>query len=348
MKIFFLGIFSIIPENMSKINAVITGIGSYTPQYISTNEEISTFVDTSDEWITKRIGIKERRILKPEEGKGVSYLAEKAIEDLRNSKDFDPLEIEAIIFATSTPDYILPNTASLIAYRMGMKNAFGFDLGAACSGSIFALDVGQAYITSGKYKKIMLIAGDVLSTVTDFKDRNTCPIFSDSCSAAIIEATTEDFGIMDSILHSDGNSLEFLHMYGGGSVNPASHESVDQRLHYIHQDGKVVFKRAITEMGNTCAELMKRNHLTTNDIAWVVPHQANIRIINAVADHLEIPINKVTINIEKYGNSSAGTIPLCLREWESQFRKGDKIILTAFGAGFTWGAIYMKWGYDPA
>ncbi|MCL2651607.1 MAG: ketoacyl-ACP synthase III [Candidatus Azobacteroides sp.] len=333
---------------MNKINAVITGIGSYAPQYILTNEEISKRVDTSDEWISKRIGIKERRILKPEEGRGVTYLAEKAITNLRSKKDFNPLEIEVVVFATTTPDYILPNSASLIAYRTGMTNAYGFDLSAACSGCIFALDVAQALIASGKYKKIMVIAGDVLSAVTDFLDRNTCPIFADSCSAILLEATTEDVGIIDSDLHSDGNSLEFLQMYGGGSVNPASHETIDQQLHFIRQDGKVVFKRAVTGISDACLELIKRHDLSVDDITWFVPHQANIRIINAIAERLEIPIEKVTINIEKYGNSSAGTIPLCLCEWEPQFRKGDKIILGAFGAGFTWGATYLKWGYDPA
>jgi len=333
---------------MKKINAVITGVGSYAPQYVLTNEEISQTVETSDEWIEKRIGIKERRILKPEEGRGVSYLAEKAIIDLMNKKDFDPLEIEAVIFATTTPDYMLPNTASLIAYRMGMTNAFGFDLSAACSGAIFGLDVAQAYIISGKYKKVLLIAGDVLSAVTDTLDRNTCPIFSDGCGVALLEPTSEEVGVVDSVLYSDGNSLEVLHMYGGGSVNPASHETVDQRMHFIWQDGKVVFKRAVTDMSNACLEVMKRNHLTINDVDWIIPHQANIRIINAIAERLEIPESKVIINIDRYGNSSAGTIPLCLREWEHQFRKGDKIILTAFGGGFTWGATYLKWGYDPA
>ena len=333
---------------MSKVNAVITGIGSYIPQYVLTNEEISTVVDTSDEWISKRIGIKERRILKPEEGKGVTYLAQKAIEDLRSKKDFDPLDIEVIIFATSTPDYMLPNSASLLAYRMGMTNAFGFDLAAACSGYLFGLEVGQAFITSGKYKKLLVIAGDVLSTVTDTLDRNTCPIFSDSCSATLLEATTEDVGIIDSVMHSDGNSLEVLHMYGGGSVHPASHKTVKNRMHYIWQDGKAVFKRAVTDMGDACLEVMKRNQLSIDDITWIIPHQANIRIINAVASRLDIPMEKVTTNIEKYGNSSAGTIPLCINEWESLFRKGDKIILTAFGAGFTWGATYLIWGYDPA
>jgi 3-oxoacyl-[acyl-carrier-protein] synthase-3 len=348
MEIVSLGIFSIITEIMNKINAVITGTGSYAPQYVLTNEEISTMVDTNDEWITKRVGIKERHILKPEEGKGITYLAEKAIIDLKSRKDFDPLEIEAIIFATTTPDYVLPNSASLIAYKTGMTNAFGFDLSAACSGYIFGLDVAHAYITSGKYKKVLLIAGDVLSVVTDYQDRNTCPIFADSCSATLLEATGEAIGIIDFDLHSDGNSLEILHMYGGGSINPASHETVDQHLHYIWQDGKVVFKRAVTDMSNACLELMKRHHLSIDDIDWIIPHQANIRIINAMAERLGAPVEKVGINIGKYGNTSAGSIPLCLREWEPKFRKGDNIILAAFGGGFTWGATYMKWGYDPA
>lgn len=331
---------------MNKVHAVITAIGGYIPEYVLTNEEISTYVDTSDEWILQRIGIRERRILKPEEGIGVTYLAEKAIENLRSKKDFDPLEIEVIIFATSTPDYILPNSASLIAYRMGMTNAFGFDLSAACSGYLFALEVAQSFIASGKYKKVMVIAGDVLSAVTDTMDRNTCPIFSDACGVALLEATMEEEGIIDSIMHVDGNSLENLHMYGGGSVHPASHESIDQRLHFIHQNGKVVFKRAVTSMANVCEEVMKRNNLSKDDIRWVVPHQANLRIIEAVAHRLEIPLDKVMVNIDKYGNSSAGTIPICLWDWEKHMRKGDKVILTAFGAGYAWGAVYLKWGYN--
>jgi 3-oxoacyl-[acyl-carrier-protein] synthase-3 len=333
---------------MSKIRAVITGVGAYAPKYRLTNEELSTIVDTSDEWITKRIGIKERRILKPEEGKGVSYLAQKAIENLKNNHDFDPLEIEAVIFATTTPDYILPNTAALIAYRTGMTKAFGFDLSAACSGFLYALEIGETFITSGKYKKIMVVAGDVLSTITDYQDRNTCPIFSDACGVAILEATTEETGILDSILRCNGNSEPYLIMPGGGSVHPASHETIEQRLHYIRQDGKVVFKHAVTNMADTCTELAERNKLTNDSIHWVVPHQANKRIIDAVADRMAIPIEKVMINIDRYGNTSSGTIPLCLWEWEPKLRKGDNIILTAFGAGFTWGATYLKWGYDLA
>ncbi|MDR2690934.1 MAG: ketoacyl-ACP synthase III [Dysgonamonadaceae bacterium] len=331
---------------MSKTHAVITAIGGYIPEYVLTNEEISTYVDTSDEWILQRIGIRERRILKPEEGIGVTYLAEKAIENLRSKKDFDPLEIEAVIFATTTPDYILPNAASLIASRTGMTGAFGFDLGAACSGYLFALEVAQAFIASGKYKKVMVFAGDVLSAVTDTMDRTTCPIFSDACGVALLEATEEEEGIVDSIMHMNGNSLEHLHMYGGGSVHPASHESVDQRLHFIHQNGKVVFKRAVTSMADVCKEIMQRNNLSNDDVRWVVPHQANLRIIEAVANRLEIPLDKVMVNIDKYGNSSAGTIPLCLWDWEKHMRKGDKVILTAFGAGYTWGAVYLTWGYN--
>jgi len=328
---------------MSNIRAVIAGVGGYVPKYVLTNEEISTTVDTSDEWIQQRIGIKERRILKPEEGVGITYLAQKAIEDLQSKRPFDPLEIEAIVFATSTPDYILPNAASLIAFKTGMKNAFGFDLSAACSGFIFALDVANAYILSRRYRKVIVVAGDILSVVTDTKDRNTCPIFADGCGAVLVEARETENGIIDSLLHVDGDSLDNLHMYGGGSVNPASHASVDQRMHYIWQNGKVVYKKAVTSMADSCAEIIKRNGLTKEDVQWVVPHQANLRIIEAVASRLGVPIEKVMINIDRYGNSSAGTIPLCLWDWENKLKKGDNIILTAFGAGFTWGAVYLKW-----
>jgi 3-oxoacyl-[acyl-carrier-protein] synthase-3 len=331
---------------MSKLHAVITAVGGYVPRYVLTNEEISTYVDTSDEWILQRIGIRERRILKPEEGAGVTYLAEKAVADLKSKKDFDPLEIGAVIFATTTPDYLLPNSASLIAYRTGMTNAFGFDLGAACCGYIFALEVAQSFIVSGKYKKVMVFAGDVLSAVTDTADRNTCPIFSDACGVTLLEATEEEEGFVDSVMHVDGNSLEHLHMYGGGSVHPASHESVDRRLHFIHQNGRVVFKRAVTAMANVCEEVMNRHNLSKDDVRWIVPHQANLRVIEAVAHRLDIPRDKVVVNIEKYGNSSAATIPLCLWDWEKRLRKGDKMLLTAFGAGYSWGAVYLKWGYN--
>ena len=331
---------------MSKLHAVITGVGGYVPNYRLTNEEISTNVETSDEWITKRIGIKERRILKPEEGKGITYLAEKSLENFKLKHEFNPLEIDAVVFATTTPDYILPNSASLIAQKTGMTNAFGMDVSAACSGFLYALEIAEGFIASGKYKKVMVFAGDVLSTVTDITDRNTYPIFADGCGCALMEATTEDEGFIDSILRSEGN-VEHLHMYGGGSINPASHETVDQKLHNIKQDGKIVFKHAVSSMADTCDELIKRNDLSKDEITWIVPHQANLRIIDAVANRLGVSTDKVMINIEKFGNTSAGTIPLCLWEWEPRLRKGDKIILTAFGAGFTWGATYIKWGYDP-
>lgn len=332
---------------MSKIHAVIKGIGGYVPNYRLTNDEISATVDTSDEWILKRIGIKERRILKPEEGSGVSYLAIKAIEDLKKKHDFDPLEIEAVIFGTSTPDYILPNAAALTAAKTGMTNAFCFDIEAACSGFIYALEIAENFIISGKYKKIIVIAGDTLSKLTDYTDRNTCPIFGDGCGCALLEATTEDVGIIDSIMQSDGSSPEYLHVYGGGSANPTTHETVDKGLHYIWQDGRVVFKQAISKMVDVCNEIIKRNHLSPDTIDWVIPHQANLRIIESVINWLNVPHEKVMINIEKYGNTSAATIPLCLWEWEPKLRKGDNVILTAFGAGFTWGATYLKWGYDP-
>jgi 3-oxoacyl-[acyl-carrier-protein] synthase-3 len=331
---------------MNSIHAVITGIGAYVPQYRLTNAELSALVDTSDEWITKRIGIKERRILKPEEGQGVSYLALKAIETMLSHKhDFDPLSVEAVIFATTTPDYMLPTTAALVAAQTGMTNAFCFDLEAACSGFLYALEVGNSFIASGKYKKILVLSGDVLSAVTDYQDRNTCPIFGDGCGCALLEATAEPTGLIDAILRSDGSQPEILHMYGGGSRNPATHETVDQRLHYIWQDGKVVFKNAVANMVKSCQELLQRNGLSIDDIDWVVPHQANLRIIDSVAGYLNIPRHKVMVNIEKYGNTSSATIPICLHEWQPQLKKGDKIILTAFGAGFTWGATYLIWGY---
>ncbi|GHV27919.1 3-oxoacyl-[acyl-carrier-protein] synthase 3 [Bacteroidia bacterium] len=332
---------------MSSIRAVITAIGGYVPTYRLTNEEISTLVDTTDEWITKRIGIKERRILKPEEGKGVSYLAEKAIEDLQSRHPFNPLEVEAVIFATSTPDYQLPASAALVASRTGMTNAFAFDMEAACSGFLYAMEMANGLIVSGKYKKVMVLAGDVLSTVTDYTDRNTCPIFADGCGAALVEATTEEVGVIDSVLKADGSTPEHLHLYGGGSIYPASEATVEQRLHYIWQEGKVVFKHAVSNMVSACETILQRNHLSKDEIAWVVPHQANMRIIDSVASHLDMPREKVMITIEKYGNTSAASIPLCLWDWESRLYKGDNILLTAFGAGFTWGATYLKWGYDP-
>jgi 3-oxoacyl-[acyl-carrier-protein] synthase-3 len=311
-----------------------------------TNEEISELVDTSDEWIMSRIGIKERRILKREEGEGVTYLAGQAVQELIKKTKLDPLDVEAVVFATSTPDYVMPNAAALTAYKNGMTNAFCFDLSAACSGFLYALEVASAFITSGKYTKVLVLAGDVLSTITNYADRNTCPIFGDGCGAALLEATADNVGIIDSIMKSDGNSLASLHQWGGGSVFPASHKTVDENMHTIWQDGRVVFKHAVSRMADTCLKLMERNNLSKDDIKWVVPHQANLRIIDAVAGRMGLSSANVMINIHKYGNTSAGTIPICLWDYESCLKKGDNLILTAFGAGFTWGATYLKWGYD--
>ncbi len=332
---------------MSKINAVIKGIGAYVPNYILSNEEISQMVDTSDEWIMSRIGIKERHILKPEEGTGISYMAIKAVQELLNKTNIDPLEVTAVVCATTTPDYMMPNTAALIATALGMKNAFGFDLSAACSGFIYGLEVGSGLIATGKHQKVIVIAGDQLSTITNYNDRNTCPIFGDGCGAVLLEPTTENIGIIDSVLQSDGIGIDYLIIKAGGSARPASYETVDNNEHKIYQEGKTVFKYAVSRMSDSCLELMKRNNLSHDDIQWVIPHQANMRIIDAVARRMDVPLDKVMINIERYGNTSAGTIPLCLWDYESKLKKGDNIILTAFGAGFTWGAIYLKWGYNP-
>jgi 3-oxoacyl-[acyl-carrier-protein] synthase-3 len=331
---------------MNKIRAVITAVGGYVPEYRLTNEEVATMVNTSDEWITKRIGIKERRILKSEEGKGITYLAMKAIDDLKSRCSFDPLKIDAVFFATATPDYLFPNSASLVAHKTGMINAFGFDMEAACSGFIYALEIAQSCIVSGKHRKIMVIAGDVLSTLIDYTDRNTSPIFGDGCGCALVESTTDDLGLIDSIMRCDGSIPESLHVYGGGAVNPTTHETVNNKLHYIWQDGKVVFRHAVSNMSNTCQKLIKKNNLSEKEIDWIVPHQANLRIIDAVVNSLGVSREKVMINIEKYGNTGSASIPLCLWEWESRLHKGDKLILTAFGAGFTWGATYLKWGYN--
>ena len=332
---------------MSKINAVIRGVGGYVPNYVLTNEEISQMVDTSDEWIMSRIGIKERRILKKEEGEGLSYMAKKAVQELLAKTNTDPLEISVVVCATTTPDYMLPNTATLLATELGLLNAFGFDMTAACSGFIYGLEVGANFVTSGKYKKVLVIAGDQLSAITNYQDRNTCPIFGDGCGAVLLEPTTENLGVMDSILKSDGVGLNYLYQKAGGSIYPASHETVDNNEHTIYQEGKIVFKYAVSHISDACLEIMQRNNLTNEDVQWFIPHQANIRILDAVARRMGIPYEKVLINIEKYGNTSAGSIPLCLWDFESKFKKGDNIIMASFGAGFTWGAIYLKWGYNP-
>jgi 3-oxoacyl-[acyl-carrier-protein] synthase-3 len=330
---------------MKQLNAVITGIAASVPDYILTNEELSRMVDTSDEWIMTRVGIRERRILKGEH-QGISVLGTKAVEELLIKTHSSPDEIDAVIFATSTPDHLFPSAASIVAENNGIKNAFCFDMEVACSGFIYGLEICNGLIKTGKYKKIILLAGDKMSSITNYKDRTTCPLFGDAAGAVLIEPTEENVGIIDAELHSDGVGYKVLQLKAGGSKYPASHETVDNAEHTVHQDGKVVFKYAVSSMVEVTANMMKRNNLTAEDVDWLVPHQANMRIIDAMIDRIELPREKVMINIERYGNTSAGTIPLCLWEWEPRLRKGDNVILTAFGAGFSWGSVYLKWGYD--
>ena len=330
---------------MESINAVITGVGGYVPDYILTNDEISKMVDTTDEWIMGRIGIKERRILK-EEGLGTSYIARKAAKQLIQRTKANPDDIDLVIAATTTPDYRFPSTASIVCERLGLKNAFAFDMQAVCSGFLYALETGANFIRSGRYKKIIIVGADKMSSMVDYTERATCPIFGDGAAAFMVEPTTEDVGIMDALLRTDGKGLPFLHMKAGGSVCPPSYFTVDNHMHYIYQEGRTVFKYAVSNMSDSCAAIAERNNLNKDSIDWVVPHQANMRIIDAVAHRLELPIEKVLVNIDRYGNTSAGTLPLCIWDFEDKLKKGDNLIFTAFGAGFTWGAVYVKWGYD--
>jgi 3-oxoacyl-[acyl-carrier-protein] synthase-3 len=328
---------------MNTINAIITGIGGYVPEDVLTNEDISKIVDTSDEWITSRVGIKERRVLKGE--LGLSYMGTKAVEQLFEKTKTNPEDVEAVICATTTPDYFFPTAASMIAYNTGCKNALTFDSHAACTGFLYALETAANYIRSGRYSKIVVVGGDKMTSITDYTDRTTCPLFGDGCGAVLMEPSHEELGIIDTLLRTDGSGLSHLLMKGGGSAYPSTHETVDKHMHYVYQDGQYVFKHAVTYMADVSIEIVKRNHLTKDDIDWIVPHQANLRIIDAVARRLDVK-EKVMINIQKYGNTSAGTIPLCLWEYEDKLKKGDTLILTAFGGGFTWGAIYLKWAYD--
>lgn len=331
-------------EYMEKINAVITGVGGYVPEYVLNNDELSRMVDTNDEWIMTRIGIKERRILN-EEGLGASYMARKAVKQLLEKTGTDPQEVDCLIVATTTPDYHFPTTSSIVVGRLGMKNAFTFDLQAACCGFLFAMDAAAGMIQSGRYKKIVVCGADKMSSIVDYTDRATCPIFGDGAAAVLVEPTTEDFGWKDSYLRTDGKGLPFLCMKAGGSVCAPSYFTIDHRMHYLHQEGRTVFKFAVTNMSDASALIAERNELNKDNIAWVIPHQANVRIIEAVANRLELPMEKVMMNIQRYGNTSAATIPLALWDYEKQLKKGDNLILTAFGAGFTWGAAYLKWGY---
>ena len=331
---------------MEKINAVITGIGGYVPDYVLNNEELSRMVDTNDEWIMSRVGIKERRIL-AEEGLGTSYMARKAAKQLLQKTGVDPDTIDALIVTTSTADYKFPSTASIVVGKLGLKNAFAFDYWAACCGFLYTLDTAASMIQCGRYKKIIVIGADKMSSVVDYKDRATCPLFGDGAAAVLLEATTEEsIGVMDSYFRTDGKGLPFLHLKAGGSVCPASHFTVDHRLHYLYQEGRTVFRYAVTNMGDDCTLIAERNGLTKDDIAFVVPHQANMRIIEAVAKRLNLSMNQVLVNIEHFGNTSAATIPLVLWENEKRLKKGDNLILTAFGAGFVHGALYYKWAYD--
>ena len=331
---------------MGKINAVITGIGGYVPDYILTNEELSRMVDTSDEWITTRVGIKERHIL-TEEGLGTSYMARKAARQLIEKTGVDPDTIDALIVTTTTPDYKFPSTASIVLGKLGLKNAFAFDFEAACCGFLYTLDVASSMIQSGRYKKIIVIGADKMSSLVDYTDRQTCVLFGDGAGAVLLEATEEEgVGYQNSFLRTDGKGLPFLHLKAGGSVCPASHFTVDHRLHYLYQEGRTVFRYAVTDMSDDVLEVMRRNNLTHDDVSWIIPHEANRRIIEAVAKRAEIDMDKVIINIDHYGNTSAATIPLAMWDSERTLKKGDNVIFTAFGAGFVHGASFYKWGYD--
>ncbi|MCR9014782.1 beta-ketoacyl-ACP synthase III [Aquiflexum gelatinilyticum] len=331
---------------MKKTRAVITGVQGWVPDYILTNRELETMVDTNDEWIVTRTGIKERRILKGED-KGTSVIGINAVKGLLKKTNTNPEDIDLIICATVTPDMPFPATANIIADGVGAVNSYSFDISAACSGFLYALTIGSQFIETGMHKKVIIIGADKMSSIIDYQDRATCIIFGDGGGAVLLEPTTEDVGVMDSLLHSDGSGAPYLHMKAGGSRKPATMETVAAREHYAFQEGASVFKFAVTNMAEVSAEIMERNNLTAEDVSWLVPHQANKRIIDATANRMGIGPDKVMLNIEKYGNTTAGTLPLCLWDYESRLKKGDNIILAAFGGGFTWGSIYLKWGYDP-
>jgi len=330
---------------MEKIVAAITAVNGWVPEYILSNTELEKLVDTTDEWITSRTGIKERRILKGK-GLGSSDIATEAVKGLLKKRGIGPEEIEVVICATTTPDLVFPATANIVSDKTGMKNAFGFDLNAACSGFLYALVTGSKFIESGQYKKVVVIGIDKMSAIIDYTDRSTCVIFGDGGGAVLLEPSVDENGIIDSILCSDGAGRVHLHQKAGGSVLPSSHDTIDAKQHFVYQEGQAVFKFAVTKMADVSAQIMERNNLTANDIAWLVPHQANKRIIDATANRMGLGSEKVMLNIQKYGNTTNGTIPLCLWEWENQLHKGDKLVLAAFGGGFTWGSVYLKWAYD--
>jgi len=328
---------------MGKITAAITGVQGYVPDNIVTNDDLAKIVDTSDEWITTRTGIKERRFLK--EGAS-SDMAAAAVKQLLEKKGIDPLEIELVIVGTVTPDYPFPSTANIVCDKVGMKNAWGFDLVAACSGFIYGLTTGAQFIESGKHKKVIVIGVDKMSAILDLEDRTTCVIFGDGAGAVLLEPNEEGLGVLDALLKSDGAGRQYLLQPAGGSMNPPTIETVENRMHYVKQEGQQVFKFAVTNMADVSAEIMEKNHLTSDDVSWLVPHQANLRIIDATANRMGLSKEKVMINIQKYGNTTAGTLPLCLWDYEKLLKKGDVLILSAFGGGFTWGAVYLKWAYN--
>lgn len=329
---------------MSSLKAAITAVQGYVPPDLLTNSDLEKMVDTTDEWIRSRTGVEVRHILKGE-GLGTSDMAVEAVNGLLKKRGITAMDIDLLICATVTPDHVFPATANIICDKIGAKNAFGYDIGAACSGFIFALVTGSQFIETGKYKKVVIVGADKMSSIIDYTDRSTCVIFGDGAGAVLLEPTEESVGIMDSVLKSDGNGRHYLHQKAGGSVKPASHETVDNKEHYVFQDGQPVFKAAVVGMADVSVEIMDRNNLTADDVAYLVPHQANLRIIDATARRMGVGSEKVMINIQKYGNTTSGTIPLCLWDWESKLKKGDNLVLAAFGGGFTWGAIYVKWAY---
>ncbi len=329
---------------MEKITAAVTAVGGYVPEDKLTNFDLEKLVDTSDEWIRTRTGIKERRVLKGD--RATSDMAVEAIKILLEKRGIAADEIDMIICSTVTGDYVFPATANIISDKIGAKNAWSFDLGAACSGFLYGLEVGSKMVESGKYKKVIVVGGDKMSSIVDYTDRNTCIIFGDGAGAVLLEPNTEGYGIKDSVLYSDGSGKEFLHQKAGGSQNPPTHETIDAREHYVYQDGKVVFKFAVTNMADVTEEVINRNNLSSEDIAWLVPHQANMRILDATAKRIKLDNNKVMKNIEKYGNTTNGTLPLLLWDYEKKLKKGDNLILSTFGGGFTWGSLYLKWAYD--
>ena len=330
---------------MTGIRSAITAVHGYVPDYVLTNDELATMVDTNDEWIQSRTGVKERRILKGD-GQGSSVLGAEAVKGLCEKRGIDPGEIDMLICATATPDMLFPATANLITDKVGAVNAFGYDVMAACSGFLFALTTGSKFVESGSHKKVVIVGADKMSSIVDYTDRTTCILFGDGAGAVLLEPSDDENGIIDSVLRSDGSGSEFLYLKAGGSAYPASHETVDNKQHYIYQEGQTVFKFAVKKMAEVSVEVMERNDLKGSDIAWLVPHQANRRIIDATANMMDLDHSKVMLNIHKYGNTTSGTLPLCLWDWEDKLKKGDNLILAAFGGGFTWGATYVKWAYN--